>query len=218
MTVTVFGASGPTGQHLINQLLGMNQAVNAVVRDATKLDINHDDLTVYAADLDDFAAIAAAVKGSNSVLSALGCFEREYNTILSDGTRHIVEAMKKNDVDRLVVVTSLGCRESIELIPDVWQEFRTEVVEGWAKEIWADKDRQEEVIEASGLDYTILRPGALTDEPALGDYRLFEQGETLPPNISISRADLATCMAKIAGDKATFGKIYTVIGPEPEAP
>jgi putative NADH-flavin reductase len=72
MRLTVFGASGQTGRHLIQQALDAGHTVTAVVRDPTRLPIRHQRLQVVTADVLDPAAIQPAVAGADAVISALG--------------------------------------------------------------------------------------------------------------------------------------------------
>jgi putative NADH-flavin reductase len=71
MRLTIFGASGQTGRHLLTQALDAGHNVTAVVRDPTRLPLRHQRLQVLAADPLDPAAIAPAVAGADAVLSAL---------------------------------------------------------------------------------------------------------------------------------------------------
>ncbi|MEL7029344.1 MAG: NAD(P)-binding oxidoreductase, partial [Pseudomonadota bacterium] len=154
MKICVFGASGRTGRAVLELAGAAGHVATAVARSPEKL--ADAGAPVVQASLDDADALRRAVRGQDAVISTLGTVDRKQNTVLSEGTRAIIEAMKAEDVRRFVVVTSLGCRESVKLIRSFI--FRELIVKRLAKQIWADKNRQEEVIEASGLDYTIVRP------------------------------------------------------------
>jgi putative NADH-flavin reductase len=72
MRLTIFGASGNTGRHLLEQALDAGHTVIAVVRDSTRLPIRHQRLQVVVVDVLDPAAIGPAVAGADAVISALG--------------------------------------------------------------------------------------------------------------------------------------------------
>jgi putative NADH-flavin reductase len=67
MRLTIFGASGQTGRHLLTQALAAGHTVTAVVRDPTRPPVRHDRLAVAVADVLDPAAIQAAVAGSEEL-------------------------------------------------------------------------------------------------------------------------------------------------------
>jgi nucleoside-diphosphate-sugar epimerase len=95
MRLTIFGASGQTGRHLLTQALDTGHTVTAVVRDPTRLPIRHDGLTVLAADVLDPAAIQPAVAGADAVISALGPHPpRNRSSIMSAATASILAAMR----------------------------------------------------------------------------------------------------------------------------
>jgi putative NADH-flavin reductase len=72
MRLTIFGASGKTGRHLLEQALDAGHNLTAVVRDPTRLPTRHQRLQVVTADVLDPAAIQPAVAGADAVSSALG--------------------------------------------------------------------------------------------------------------------------------------------------
>jgi len=209
MKLCVFGATGRTGLALLDQALAAGHEVTAVARAPEKLKAYEGRVRIVEAGFQDAAAVGEAVAGQDAVISTLGTVERKRNTVLSDGTRVIIDAMKAAGTRRFIVVTSLGCRESVKLIRSF--VFRELIVKRLAKEIWADKDRQEELIEASGLDYTIARPGGLTDKPATGAYQVLGRYDPLPKSLMIARADVADFLLKAAGDPSTIGEIYSLV-------
>lgn len=188
MRLTIFGATGKTGLSLCEQALAKGFKVTAYVRDPAKLGDLAERLTVVKGSLKDTAALAQAVHGADAVVSALGTFDRKPNTVLSDATRRIIAAMESEGVPRLVAVTSLGCGASKVQVNSRIMRLLIKTV---AKEIWGDKDRQEQVIDASGLDFLIVRPGGLTDKPAHGTWTVLREGESQKGKQMIARADVA---------------------------
>ncbi len=187
--LTIFGATGKSGRLLCEGALARGHKVTAFVRDPAKLGDLVERVDVVTGSLEDKEAIVRAVVGAQAVVSALGTFERKPNTVLSDGTRQIVRAMEASGAARFVAITSLGCGSSRE---QVNSGFMRLLIKTLAKEIWADKDRQEEVIRTSSLDYLIVRPGGLSDKPARGSWTELRAGESHKGSQMISRADVAT--------------------------
>jgi putative NADH-flavin reductase len=95
MRLTVVGASGKTGRHLVEQALHAGHTVTAVVRNPTRLPIRHQRLQVVTADVLDPAAIQPAVAGADAVISALGPHPpRDRSSIMSAATASILHAMR----------------------------------------------------------------------------------------------------------------------------
>jgi len=156
--IVIFGATGRTGQHLVRQALDRDYRVTAFVRDPVKLEVEDDRLQVALGDILDAGAVDAALAhGVDAVICAAGIFQREYKTTLSDGTRNILSAMQNHGIRRLLVVSSIGAGDSKgqgTWLVVLYQRLMLKYV------LW-DKDRQEQAIRESGLDWTILRPPRL---------------------------------------------------------
>ena len=102
--VTVFGATGKIGRHVVDQLLAAGHTVTAYVRNPAKLSATHPNLHVVQGELDDVSSIARAVQGADAVISALGPSLRRgtTGTPVADGTRNIVNAMHAAGVRRYI--------------------------------------------------------------------------------------------------------------------
>ena len=199
LKVVVFGATGGTGIELCKQAVEAGHHVTAYVRNPEKLILESPNLIKVKAELNDTVAMENAIKDKDAVLSSLGgkgLLSRD--TTCSVGTKAIISAMKKEGVARIIVLSSYGVGpNNRSLLP--W------AVRGMLYHPLADKDEQEADILASGLDYTIVRPPRLKDEPARGDYLELDQGKL--PGTEISRADVASFMLKCASEKTWIQKI-----------
>ncbi len=164
--IIVFGATGKLGLQVVRQALDSGFEVTAFVRDSAKLVVQHPKLRVVTGNILDAGSVERGLAGGyDAAISALGIFHREPRTELSDGTANIVRAMEKHGVTRLVVVSSLGAGDSKgqgNLLARGLQRLLL-------KHVLADKDRQEALVAASTLTWTILRPPQLTDEPTARD-------------------------------------------------
>jgi len=191
MKVVVFGATGGTGRELVKQALGHGHSVRAFVRKPDRLKVIHHRLEVVTGDVQDANAVADAVRGHDAVLSALGVYERKPNTILSDAMRTIVAAMRAEKVERLLMVSSLGVGDSKGQLGPLYNAILLPLL---LKHIFADKETAEVVVKESGLDWTIVRPGSLTNARLAGKYRAGSdaaKGRWFP---RVSRADTADFM------------------------
>ena len=110
MNITVFGATGSIGRLVVEQALAAGHDVTAVTRDAARLTLRHDRLSVVEADPTDPAACVPAVKDADAVVVALGA--GRHGGVREAGTRAVVEAMQEAGVRRLVCQSTLGVGSS----------------------------------------------------------------------------------------------------------
>ncbi len=190
--VLIVGATGRTGRQLVSQALELGYQVTALVRDPSKLGIEHSRLTIATGDVLDYASVEAAVRGQDAVVSALG-HKRYYppNRILSKGTANVLRAMEAHGVRRIVCQTSLGIGDTaarmglyytLLVIPTVLPFY-----------FW-DKTRQERAIAGSDMEWIIVRPGVLTQGPKRGRLRHGRRVGSYLRTVRISRADVADFM------------------------
>jgi uncharacterized protein YbjT (DUF2867 family) len=191
MKLVVFGATGGIGRELVKQGLGHGHEVRAFARDPAQVKTVHPRLEVVRGDVSEPATVTAAVEGVDAVLSALGTPARHAATVVSDGAREVVEAMRHHGVQRLVLVSALGVGDSKGQLGPLYERVLIPLL---LKEVFADKERAEETVRASGLDWTIVRPAVLRNGRLTGHYRAgaAARGFTLFPRIR--RADVADFM------------------------
>lgn len=194
MKLLIIGSTGGTGRELVKQALEQGHEVTAFARTPSKLGISHHNLRIAQGDVADQASVEAAVGGQDAVLCALGTRVIRKNTIQSDGTRNIIQAMQKNGVKRLVLETSLDLGDSRGQLGF----FFAHVIRATLlRNIFEDKELQERIVRESGLDWIIVRPAMLNDGPRTGKYRAgFSASDKIMRKIS--RADVADFMLKQA--------------------
>ncbi len=208
--VLVVGATGGTGRRLVEQALERGLAVTAFVRQPARLGIEHPALTVVQGEVLDAASLARAATGQDAVLCALG-HKRYYTAprLLSRGTRHLLAAMAGAGVRRLVCMSSLGLGSSAGRLGPVYTLF---VIPFVLPLYFWDKTRQERLIAASGLDWVIVRPGALTNGPRRGSLRQGPAVGSLLQTASVSRADVAAFMLDQLAENRHLGQAVGVTG------
>jgi len=146
----------------------------------------------------DPASIDAVMQGHDAVLCVIG--NRQYilpSNILAKGTRHIVDAMEKHGVRRLVCETSLGVSDSFGRLGVYYTLFVYPVVMPF---YWFDKEEQEKVVKKSKLEWVIVRPGQLTNGRKRGQYQHGPKAGNYLWSVSISRADVADFMLNQTGE------------------
>ncbi|MEV0086834.1 SDR family oxidoreductase [Saccharopolyspora sp. NPDC050642] len=207
MRITIFGASGGTGKHLLEQACAAGHEVTAVVRDPARLAHDHPGLTVVTADVMDPAAIRPHVAGRDAVISAIGSRDLKPTTIQTDSTRSILDAMAAAGARRFLVVSNCGMLADGDgpvtkhvVKPILWRILRNP---------WTDMGHMEEVVRASGLDWTIIRPPQLTNGPRTGRYRMAVDRNVRGAK-RISRANVADCLLRELADPGSVGKAIAV--------
>lgn len=115
-----------------------------------------------ALDATDAAAMQPTVRGADAVIVTVGARAREGETPRTDITRAVVAAMSAEGVRRLVVQSSWGVGDSYDSMPFVMKRLVVQLI---LKQALADHGMQEAPLVDSGLDWSVLPPGGLTDEP-----------------------------------------------------
>jgi len=190
MRLAIFGASGGTGQELLQQALARGDEIRALVRNPAKLTIKSNRLHVVPGDILDKTAVSTTLEGCEAALSTLGVNKLGKNTILSDGTRNIIEAMQAQQVKRFICLTSLGVGDSFN---DVWWGFRW-VTWTLMRNIFRDKEIQEQLVKHSSLDWIIVRPTQLVNGARTGKYSVWLGRKPAGLRDRIRRADVADFM------------------------
>ena len=208
MRIVIFGASGGTGRELIAQALTARHEVTAFARNPARLAV--DGVRVVQGDVVNAAEVGRAIKGQDAVLSALGAatpFRRDPTLVL--GVRHIIEAMQASGVRRLVYLSFLGVREGRLQLGALGRYVVAPLL---LRHPVADHALKEELIEASGLDWIIVRPPRLTNGPRTGRYRHGTHIHATSMVPRISRADVAEFMLRQLVDDSYLRQAPAVMG------
>lgn len=199
MDVVVVGGHGRVARWLLALLAGRGDRARGVIRNPEQAadleelgaepvvcDLEREDLTDAVADAD--AVVFAAGAGAGSGV------ERK-RTVDFGGALKLIEAAKAHGVSRYVMVSAIGVTD-----PDHWSDDMRPYYR--AK---ADADAQ---VEHSGLDYTIVRPGRLTDDRGTG---LVELAPSLNRYGSIPRDDVALVLAEVLFADNAIGKAFDLL-------
>ncbi len=195
MNIIIFGATGRTGKELLNQSLEQGHKVTAYARNPENISLNHPQLSVIQGDVLNLSEVEQAISGIDAVICALGMPNiLDRSQLRSKGTRHIIAAMKKEGVERLICLSGLGAGDSRQLLP---AHYRYLIVPLFMRSLLKDHDEQERMIMKSGLNWSIARPGNLTDKERTGKYLHGLSIEGLPASLKTSRADTADFMLSL---------------------
>jgi nucleoside-diphosphate-sugar epimerase len=203
--VAIFGASSAIGIELARRLAQAGHAPVAVTRSGASPALAAAGASLQRADVLDrgqVERVLAMQPAPDAVVSLVGGRPFRRDTPPDwDGNRHLIDAAKASGIRRFVLVTSIGSGTSRAAAPWI-----ARLVLGRFMDL---KTRAEDYLRLSGLDWTIIRPGHLTDRPATGRGRLLEDDTV---SGAIARADVAALVQGVLADAATAGRTYSAVG------
>ena len=157
MKIIVFGSTGFTGKHVVEYAANQGYEVSAVSRADKKAPSAYENVTHTTCNTLDKKQVKNTIKGADIVISCLGVGGKgdgKPSTVVSDSTRNIVESMEEIGITRLVAMSNVGAGKS-------GTQFMTRFIYPtfikWILPIIEDKNRMEEVLRASKLDWTAVR-------------------------------------------------------------
>ena len=197
MKVTIFGATGFSGQGILAEALKQGHEVTILVRDASKVQIKHKNLTLVLGNVLDPQTVASVLHHQEAVIQCLGVGGKgdgKPTTFISDATKVIVDEMQKQNIKRLIAMSNVGAGNSIVFQPWFFTKIILPYFMKWLKVIIEDKNRMEPIIMNSALDWTIVRCPNIVDKPAKGTCNATLDGKGL--KLSITLPDLSNFMVE----------------------
>jgi len=203
MKIVIFGANGKTGSLLIKQALAKNYEVIAYVRKSGSIANDHPNLKIIVGDLNETLKLTDAIIGADACISTLGGSSITHRSPeLVKGIENIVLSMEETNVKRFIYMSSIGAGDSKFLMA---QPIRFIIVNLFLRVPLADHNINEERIAASRLNWTIVRPGGLTDGPVTENLKHGTEKVLMKGNRSISRANVASFILQQLTDE-TYSK------------
>ncbi|MGG4211768.1 SDR family oxidoreductase [Paenibacillus sp. FSL L8-0638] len=201
MNVLVIGANGKVGRHLV-RLLGQNKShrVKALIRNSDQAEaLERLGAETVVSDLEGAVGeIAAAIKGSDAIVFTAGSGGKTGadKTLLIDldGAVKAMEAAEQAGIQRFVMVSALHAEKR-----EQWPES--------IKPYYVAKHYADRLLEASNLDYTILRPGGLTDDVGTGKVATGEDRTSH----TISREDVAAAVIAVLEEQQTYHRSINLV-------
>ena len=189
--ILIIGASSGIGLQTCKVALDNGHEVVAFSRHAEQMTVENEHLTKFSGDATNFQDIERAMHDVDVVIQSLGVpmnlkLITGPITLFSKATEVMLQAMSKNHIKRLLTVTGFGAGDSIHSIHPL-QKIGFNMVFGRA---YADKDTQEQLIKDSECDWTIIRPGVLTNCTKEKPYRVLKNKHEWKNGI-ISRLNVA---------------------------
>lgn len=206
MNIAIIGASAGIGLETVKRALDRKHKVKALSR--SKIEIENTALTSVVGSAINKIDLLKAIKNADAVVVALGTgASMEATTLFSDFAKLAVEIQQEQKLDiPFLVVTGFGAGESINYaLPPVKEFIQTAL-----KDVYADKTIMEETIANSDLNWEIVRPGMLLDNPLTENYRIETELHEGFDIGSVSRADVADYLVKQAENPTELKKYVTI--------
>lgn len=200
-TVLVAGATGASGREIVKVLLEKGYNIRAMSRSAERAASLGEGVQPAVADVTRPASLPAVMDGVDVVISAIGgrrpIGSNGFKAVDYEGNKALIDAAKAAGVKRFLIITAGsagrdGFLYSLPFGPYPW------------------KARAEAHLRQSGLDYTIIAPGGLRDEPSGQTGILLTTRDSYEP-ASINRSDMAIVLVACMEDDTTVGKTITII-------
>lgn len=214
MNITVIGASRGSGAAVCTTLASRGHQVTAFSRTASSAGLG-DDIVAIDGDVMDRDALAKATAGADAVVVTLGISDNPLGVRLlrrartpldvrSEGTRRVIDAMRATGVRRLVAQSTYGLGETRANISWQLKAFFALVI---APQI-RDTEVQEQIVRASDLDWTLIRPVQLTDDTSATPPTVDAEDRIV--GMTVSRRQVATAHADALTDSGTIGQALSV--------
>jgi uncharacterized protein YbjT (DUF2867 family) len=200
MNVVVAGGHGQIGLRLLRLLAERGDHARGLIRNPDHAgDLEAVGAEAVVCDLEFEEDVAPFVAGADAIVFAAGAgpgsgAERK-RTMDLGGALKLIEAARTDGIARYVIVSSIGAGN-----PETASEQMRPYTEA--------KAEADHALAASGLEYTIVRPGRLTDEPGTGRVRIgtdIDYGE-------VTRDDVAATVAEVLNAPNTVGKAFELVG------
>ncbi|KAI3371981.1 hypothetical protein L3Q82_006848 [Scortum barcoo] len=203
MKIAVMGATGQTGQYLVNQALQQGHVVTAIVRNPGKLAVHHDNLKVVEADIFTGNSLATHFKGQDVIMSCLG-FPASFLSAVTGYTMSmnvVVSAMREARVNRIITMTSWytdpnsGTQSPYLIRFLLLPMIRSVLTNMYEMEQFLQKTED--------INWTVVRPPGLKNLPATAQEFLTHEGYFVPDSSgnpagsSVGRGDVARFMLSL---------------------
>jgi uncharacterized protein YbjT (DUF2867 family) len=200
MDVVIAGGHGQIALRLERLLADRGDTVRALVRNRDHFDdVSAAGAQPVLADLEDDVELGPSVAGADAVVFAAGAGpgsgSARKRTMDLGGAVKLIEAAKAADISRYAIVSSMGADNP-------------EAASGTFRDYLQAKADADQAVRESGLDYTIVRPGGLTNDPGTGKVDLAER---LGRRGSIARDDVAAVLVAVLETPSTIGTTFEIL-------
>lgn len=188
MKIIIFGATGFSGQAILEEAVRQGHEVTVLVRDASKIHNKKKNVKIVEGNVLEPAVVSSVLHHQEAVIQCLGVGGKgdgKPTTFISDATKVIVDEMQKQNIKRLIAMSNVGAGNSITFQPWFFTKFILPYFMKWLKVIIEDKNRMEPIIMNSNLNWTIVRCPNIVDKPSKGTCNATLDGKGLKMTITL---------------------------------
>lgn len=188
MKIIIFGATGFSGQAILEEAVRQGHEVTVLVRDASKIHNKNNNVKIVEGNVLEPAVVSSVLHHQEAVIQCLGVGGKgdgKPTTFISDATKVIVDEMQKQNIKRLIAMSNVGAGNSITFQPWFFTKFILPYFLKWLKVIIEDKNRMEPIIMNSNLNWTIVRCPNIVDKPSKGTCNATLDGKGLKMTITL---------------------------------
>jgi putative NADH-flavin reductase len=199
----IIGGSRGVGRSMLECAVRRGFDVTVLARFPEKIEADESKVTILKGDVLNKEDLASAVHGQEAVCSCIGvAITFKPVSLFSRAAENIVEVMENNTEQKFVAVTGIGAGDSKGHGGFLYDKIFKPI---FLSTIYQDKDREEEIIRSSALDWLIVRPAGLTNGTQTGKYRVIDNLDGIVAK-RISRMDVADFILNQIEEPSQFGK------------
>lgn len=209
--ILILGATGRTGKMLLKLALEKGYEVNVLVRDLNHFKVKHERLTIIEGNPLDQEILNEAMRDCRAIISTLNISRksdfpwselRTPENFLSETISRVIALSPLHGISRVIVLSAWGVGDSRKHIPG-W--FRWLIDHSNIGVAYRDHEAQEQLLAASGLEYTAVRPAALVNATRPTDV-LVTFDNSPRPGLTISRFNVARFVLDILAENTHLRK------------
>jgi nucleoside-diphosphate-sugar epimerase len=213
--IIVFGGAGRTGSEVVKKCLNEGYKVTAFAYSEPNKDLlpAHDNLSIYLGDAKNFDSVAHAITGHDIVINIIApkLFDAKNYPISEIATKNIIDAMKKHGVRRYIGQAGAWATDQLRDASPLMQLGFIFFLP--LRHLYAYKKKEDAIVKASGLDWTLVRCGLLTNKQTASEYQIHNDRYTcgffeIP---KIRRVNVADFEVRIINDNTYFQKCPIII-------
>ncbi len=197
--IALFGASGQTGKEFLKKALEKGYLVKALVRSPEKIEVTHPNLEILKGDVLNAPDVQSTVTGCEIVVSLFGHVKGSPDWLQTNGTKHIVAAMKQEKISEIISLSGGGLPYPEKDQPKFADQAIRFIMKVAVPKVLNDAIEHHQVLKNSGLKWVIVRGPRLTNDVKKGSYRVGWVG--VNAGTKIARADLADFILKQVEDE-----------------
>jgi len=190
-TLTVFGATGALGKHVVQRALEAGHTVRAHARTPDKLGLSHERLVVIQGDFADKASIDEAVQEAPAVVSCIGHSKGQDPAMYGVGMQHVIDAMHNAGASRLLAISGAG----LELPGDeggVGRRIIITLLKLLAGDLLKGKQAEWSTIADAPVDWTVVRVARMVERAPSGSVAV--HATQVSGKTAVAYADVAAWM------------------------